>query len=255
MNDLNEFDTTDELVVTICTEDRWFNPWLYAKGGGLQALLDRFKHGVVKHEEITKARERKRRPDDAGTFEKVVEAIVANLALACLDPPPEGARIAIPLRKGTRRNRYENPELSTRTIRNVIEKMSEFDALSLSLGAYRRGTTTIFPTEWFANRVREWGVTFDDFGRRQSEEVIILKRKSKKEEDGWTFDDEATWVDYNDTETTDGFRTDLRALNRFLEAADLEFLDDGQEPIVNTRDRRLKRYFTVFKDGGETFDC
>ena len=254
MDDFNAFDTPDDGSLIIRIEDRWFDPWSYAKGDGLRALVDRSKRGIIAHEKITGARERNRRPSDAETHEAVVEAIVTNLARACVDPPPEGARIAIPLRKANHRNRYENPGLSTRTIRDVIKKMEEFDALSLRIGAYRRGTTTIFPTEWFGSQVQQCGVTLDDFGRRESEEVIILKRKAKDEHEGWTRDDESRWVDYFDTDITEALRAEVRAFNQFLEGAELEFLDDGQEPKVNTSDRRLKRYFTVFKDGGEIFD-
>ena len=221
----------------------------------LKALVESTIKGVEFHTEHTKPRAPARRQDDARTHRAVIEAIVANLAMAWLDPPPNGAHLAVPLRKATKRNRYENPELSTRMIRTEVEKMSEYQALSLRLGAYRQGTTTIFPTEWFGNRIQERGVTLGDFGRRESEEIIILKRKSKDEDDNsWSFDDETSWVDYQDTVETYEMRTEIQSLNRFLEEADLEFIDDGQEPRVNTSDRRLRRYFTVFKHGGQTFD-
>jgi hypothetical protein len=234
--------------------DRWFDPWLVAKGEGLQALVSKSLSGVDFHEKATQARRRTRKAIDQETHKAVVEVVVANLALACVNPPQAGQRIAVPLRKGSRRGRYQNDDLSTPLIRDVLEKLSEIQALDLQLGKKGVATTTISPTGWFANRVLENDVSLDDFGRRENEEVIILKRKHKDEDDGWTFEAGVSYEDYNDTDTTYTFRAEVQAFNRFLEAADMAFIDDGLEPKVNTNDRRLRRYFTAFRDGGQTFD-
>jgi hypothetical protein len=183
---MDEYDVFERLeeggVLIIESEDergdRWFDPWLCAKGKPLKALVESFWQGLEFHTDHTKPRARARRTDDAETHRAVMEALVANLAMAWLDPPPKGARLAMPLRKGTKRNRYENPELSTRMIRTEIEKLKELQAIALKIGNRGETTTTIFPSQWFGNRIQDHGVTLSDIGRRESEEVIVLIRGS-----------------------------------------------------------------------------
>ena len=85
MDDTTAFDIPDDGSQIIRIQDRWFDPWLYAKGDGLRTLVERSISGIIAHEKVTGRCERKRRPDDAVTHGAVGEAVVANLALACLD--------------------------------------------------------------------------------------------------------------------------------------------------------------------------
>lgn len=236
------------------SKDRWFDPWMCAKGDPLKALVDSFSKGLDFHEKKTNPRSRSRRPDDAETHRLVVEVLVANLVNFVLDPPGDGVRLALPLRKAVRRNRYENPALSTRIIRNVIGMLHEFRAVELTLGIPGRITTTVSPTAWFANRVQDHNVTLADIGRAEGEEVIILKRKNKAEGDGWTFDQGDSRVEYEDTNETHTLRGEVQAFNRFLDQADISFVDDSEDPKVNTSDRRLRRYFTSFLGQPHSFD-
>ncbi len=173
--------------------------------------------------------------------------------LSALIPHPKASSLLCRCARGHAGNRYQNPDLSTRVIRDVLERLSEFQAVELNLGK-KWNTTTVFPTQWFMNRVREKEVTLGDFGWRENEEVIILKRKDKAEDEGWTFEAGASYEDYEDTEETLGLRAEVRAFNRFLETSDVNFIADGLDPTVNTNDRRLRRYFTAFRDAGQTFD-
>jgi hypothetical protein len=61
-------------------------------------------------------------------------------------------------------------------------------------------------------------------------------------------------VDYADTATTRRYRRDMRRLNRFLNAADITFIDDGQEPPVDPNVVTLRRHLVVHGDQGPQFD-
>jgi hypothetical protein len=248
-----ELDAFDETATQARSRDRWFNPWLCAKGDGLKSLVESFVVGLQTHEKHTDARKRARRPNDIETLRRVVEVVVANLALACLDPPETG-RIAISFRKGNGRSRYDDPALSTLVIKDALTKWQEYEAVSMHIGSRQQRLSTIAPTQWFANRVADYKVSIDDFGTSEEEEIIILKRKNTSPEQGWSINNRADWEDYEDTGNSTALRAELRALNKFLKGADLGFAADGKHPSVNTRERTLRRYFTVFPKQPVTFD-
>jgi hypothetical protein len=101
--------------------------------------------------------------------------------------------------------------------------------LDLRLIPVPRGeVSSIAPTPWFGRKVVEAGAQLSDFGR---EEVVLLTRNSRKEPPWWEertpckVDREP--IDYADTPETQRYRDAIRHLNRFLNGADINFLDDG----------------------------
>jgi hypothetical protein len=238
----------------VTQRDQWFEPWLCAKGGGLQSLVEIMHSNMLFHEKQTNQRVRARKTADAETFRSTLEALIANLARASF--LPEGSRqVAISFRKARTRTRYENQALSTRMLRDLVRMLQELDAVDLQIGSYgKQRLSTVAPTTWFGNRVRDHKVSLDDFARSQYEEIIILKRKERGEEDSWSFDNTGKYEEYNDTPQTMKCREELKTLNEFLADADARFLDDGLEPMVNTSDRTLRRYFTVLKGQRQRFD-
>jgi hypothetical protein len=170
--------------------------------------------------------------------------------------PSETGRLALPRATGTKRDRYDNPHLAIRTLNAVVDRLNG-PVLDLTIGQRRLNTSSIAPTAWFRKRVDEAGVTVEDFGRDEHQEVIILNKTTRSE--GWT--EEGTWEpqraverrDYTDTSTTEAFCAQVRKLNAVLEAADIVFVDDGLLPAVDPLKRRLFRYFSV-TDDEERFD-
>ena len=119
----------------------------------------------------------------------------------------------------------------------------------------RRGAaSSVAPTERVVAMVREAGVTLEDFGRLEDEEVIRLSRKRKIGE-WWERRIERDEIDYTDTPETNAMRDAVRRINTWLEEAFIGFVDDGGGP-VDVRDRTLRRLFVIHEDDplGQRFD-
>jgi hypothetical protein len=233
-------------------KDRWLDQWLVAKGEPLKRLVASTTAGLLAHEKHTAPRERRRREKDHSTFEKNVEILTCNLAYAVLNPPETGL-IAYRRGKDKPKTRYDNRPLSQKVYLPVIEDMAELLMVSLNTGNPQKGLSTIAPRDWFARRVRDCGVSFGDFGRDPNEEVIILSRKKTRQTDFGPRKDVAL-VDYEDCREADLMREEVRSLNRFLEAADIDFEDDSKTPVVDPHRRTLTRRFSVIDEEPQRFD-
>jgi hypothetical protein len=232
--------------------DRWFDQWVTAKGEPLKHLVSSMLGGLAALERAARSRPRKRRPVDQVRYEAAVEVITCNLAYAVLNPPESGC-IAIRRGKRWKQTRYDNRMLSPKVITLVLNQFADLPIVTQRVGSSRTGLSTIAPTDWFAERTHEREVSFADFGRNSLEEVVILSTKSKPLTGaGWK--KYSIPVDYKDCEEADNSRAEVRALNRFLEDADITFLDDGQEPRVDPYQRTLTRRYTTLKRQRERFD-
>jgi hypothetical protein len=226
---------------------QWFDQWLVAKPGALKTLVDNTIRSVDHHEKHTGGRKRARRKQDRLHHEQRVEAIVCNLAHAVLLPPPEG-RIAVPLGHGGKgRSRYDSPVMG-KLLSPILSLLWDLDFLDKRRPSVLRGEVCV--SDWFARKVMEAGVSLADFDRREDEEVIILRRRAR----GSNHDARRHQIDYADTPETRKFRDDLRNLNTFLKAAQIDFLDDGLEPRINPIDRTLRRHFAILSNQKERFD-
>jgi hypothetical protein len=237
---------------------QWFDPWKTATGANLKTLVDRTVASVRHHEEHTKARARARREVDERHHIRRIEAVICNLAHAVLLTPPTG-RIATKLGKSNKvRSRYESPLLG-KPFSPLIWMLDELGFLDLKLIPVPRGeVSSIAPSPWFVGKVREAGVQLADFGRDDTEEVVLLSRNSREETPWW----EETGsrkvyrepIDYSDTPETERYRDAIRHLNRSLSGADIDFLDDGLEPRIDPFDRTLRRRFVLRPGQDPRFD-
>lgn len=225
------------------SSDRWFDQWLVARGDALKELVEATKKGLEFHEEKSSTRKRARREDDRKRWEVMVEVLVCNLAYGVLSKPETGY-LAIRRGKDRKPTRYDNTELSAKIVPTILDQFEEVQIIEQIKGSSIGGLTRIAPTEWFARRTHERGVHLDDFGRSESEEVIVLSRKSKSVGDGG-LEKRTHFINYKDTEETIQLRSEVRSLNRHLEQADFGFIDDGKEPKVDPCQRRLTRRFVL----------
>jgi hypothetical protein len=236
---------------------QWFDAWLVAKGDGLKALVDATVAFLDHHETHTRPRTRARKPLDEAHHLKRVEVVVCNLAHAVLMPPPTG-RIAVQLgnrRKG--RSRYDSPVLG-KPLSPLIWMLEEADFLHLNYSTLRGEVSSVAPSSWFVGKVTEHGVQLSDFGRDEAEEVVVLTRNTREMLPWWSQQGTRKLsrerIDYTDTPETNTYREAVRHLNAFLAAADIDFLDDGLEPLINPFDRTLRRRFLILPDQDECFD-
>jgi len=193
------------------------------------------------------ARKRARRPADLAVFRGTVEALVAHVAY-------EARRGAGPIRVSlnradlARKSRYHS-ELQSKQLPTIVRLLSTPDLAFLNM---TEGTA---PTPFSPGRQtrinagtrllsRISGVELDDIDRKPGEEVVLLKGPKE------TREVTADLIEYDDTEITEGYRAEVRRLNAFLKAADIQYMDDT--PAVDERNRHMKRRFTrgTFGCGG-----
>ncbi|HRF09997.1 MAG TPA: hypothetical protein PL193_15325 [Xanthobacteraceae bacterium] len=233
---------------------RWFDQWLVAKGDALCRLVDTTVHFLEQDEKHRGLRQRARRAQDAAHFNASVDAVVSNMAYAILVPSETG-RIAVKL--GSQRSgmtRYDNPALGSKPFRKLIHRLASLDVLSLKQADQRGEVSSIVPSEWFASKVGEHGISLADFGRSASEEVISLTRNRRSSGANEERVTERERIDYRETRATRLYRDELLNLNAFLAAADIAFIEDGLKPRVDPFDRTLRRHFVILSEQHQRFD-
>jgi hypothetical protein len=183
--------------------------------------------------------------------------LVANLIHHYLIGSP-GDGIAVPrshkeLAGKHARNRYE-PFAFPRSFPKMLDALSALGFAKITLGKYsgfpgQSKRTTVRAGPKLIELIEKHKVTLEDLSGRYDEEVIILSRPRR---DYW---DEGERIDYKDTATTERFRKELRAINEWLDNADISFDADVFKKRVNVRARQLRRQFTLgrFDRGGRLF--
>jgi hypothetical protein len=224
-------------------EDQWFDPWLVPVGEALDTLADDL-HALLLANETGRVRRRDKSALEA--FRAALRALLANLAAASLTPP-EGRALAVSLAKarGAGLGRYGHPVITVRFIGDVVRQLEANGLVRVTAGRIGRATT-LKPTPLLMDAFTRRTVSAGDAGWEDDDgsEVIILSRKV----DGWTNAAPITRTEklaYADTPETIALREQMRALNTRLARADVAFIDDGQQPHVNTRQRRLTRRFRL----------
>jgi len=230
---------------------RWLDQWLAPTGEPLKQLVERTRLLVEHDEQSGGGRQRRRRPVDEDHHRRRIEVLVANLALAVLDPPESG-RLAVNTSQGLRgRTRYDNPALGPKPMRDLMRRLENHQFLEWQYAKAMRGEKkSLAPTDWFRRKVEEFGVGLLDIGWRGGE-VIILTRNTHQRGTDWTTRDGNVHrepIGYRDTDETHGLRQQMERVNEWLADADIKFIDDGEKPLVNPNQRRLRRHFLLLPD-------
>ena len=232
---------------------RWLDQWMVAKGQPLRQLVESVTRLVALREPAHYPRKRARKEADVLNHRRAIEGVVCNLAYAMLSPPATG-RLAANTRHGEKgRSRYDCPAFG-KTLANLVYVLWKEDVLSYKRSPGRGEVTSIAPTCWFEQQVRERAITFADFGRDPAEEVIFLSRNSRNDEGlsaSASDRKRKERIDYDDTTTTDRYRNAVRQLNDFLTVADISFIDDGLKPLVDPFARTLSRRFVMLETQDE----
>lgn len=236
--------------------DRPFNGFRIAKSQRATDVVLDVRHQVQAYE-MHRIRQRAKRHEDQRAFERQVEALVCDLA--CREISKPGSWLAIPFSKHVlgRKSRYRSAALS-QTLPDVAQHMAspEMEFVEIIKGhrnpfepALSR-QTTIRAGKRLRDRIEDYQLELEDFGLGKAEEVIILK---DAKEDHW---DKGKWLQYEDTPQTIAYRDELQRINEWLEQANIEYIyTDTHEQVVDTSDRRLRRYFnnSSFEQGGRLF--
>ena len=230
---------------------RWLDPWLAATGEPLRRLVERTVALVEHDERSDNARQRRRRPLDEEHHQRRIEVVVANLALAVLDPPESG-RLAVNTSQGLRgRTRYDNPALGPKPMRDLMRRLENHQVLEWQFPKATRGEKkSLAPTDWFRRKVAEFGVGLLDIGW-QGGEMVVLTRNTHQQGTDWTTRDGTIHrerIGYRDSTETHHFRQQMERINEWLAGADIRFIDDGELPLVNANQRRLRRHFLLLPD-------
>lgn len=229
-------------------EPEWC-PWLYASTEPLKAAVTNVTKQALNAEQVLKdfRRKRARRPADLDVFDRTIESLVCHAAYEYL----RGAgaiRLTLDNNVLRRSSRYLSKQQGMQ-LPHILELLStpELAFLVVTKGekatAFSQGRqTTVAAGPRLISRLD--GITLDDIGRHPGEEVVLLKG-IKDDRTGL-----AELVDYDDTPFTDQYRTEVQKLNRFLKDADIDYV--GTTPLVDARDRHMKRRFTraAFGNGG-----
>ena len=238
--------------------DPWFNPHLGPNNASSAASAR--THAVIGVPLLavkTYKRKRALSDENLNTLYRVMIKLLANLIQHYLIGSP-GEGIPVPrshkeLAKKHARNRYE-PFSFPRSFPKMLDALSDLGFAKVTLGKYsgfpgQSKRTTVRAGPKLIALIQEHKVTLEDLSGRYDEEIIILSRAKHG------YGDEGERIDYKDNATTERFRKELRAINEWLDRADISFEAGVSKKRVNVRARQLRRQFTLgrFDRGGRLF--
>lgn len=232
--------------------DLWFNPYRRPRSAAARAMVADVSKQLQSLERYYRLRQRARRPADQEAFEATVSAICCDLVYNHLKGNRGGTAITRSNKVLGTRSRYR-PIAYGKALPAILDNMArpEMDFIVQKLGnsSYEGAAkrTTIEPTECLLSRIDDFKLTLADFGVSSDRELIVLKRKKAG------FWDEGAIIEYEDIPTTLRFREEIRRINAFLEASDIEYC--GVKKDIDAGDRQLRRVFSLarFDRGGRLF--
>ncbi|MBU3000017.1 hypothetical protein KO491_09205, partial [Roseovarius nubinhibens] len=231
--------------------ERPFDPWRSPITPSAQDFVDEVAAFLEAHEEVAGLRERKRRPNDQRTFERMVTALASDLAINALCDEATGLHLSRSNRHLGRVSRYGNAATS-KTLRQLLDLMAApgVALIEQELGFRAKSgqskRTVVFPSVRLQQLVQQHELTPADFGERPCPEPIELKSYpvSRKKR--------GQLIDYPETALTMVLRSQVREINAFLSMAKLDFTGPA---AVDVNKRQLRRVFTreSFESGGRLF--
>lgn len=238
------------------TKDREFNPWRTAATPAAKSLVEEVRKQLLDLEDRVSPRVRARRSVDQITFDKQVDALVADLAYEHLAHPKRRVSTTMSKQILGNQGRYGSPvlgktyphivKLLTKPELGLVDRMggSKFDWEDDGVKQ-----TTLKADTGLVSMIQKHKLFVDDFQVVNTGEVIILR--SERE----TFSDDKEDIQYKDTPTTDLYRTQVEKINSWLASADIEFDETLRDTFIDARDRHLVRIFNnaSFEQGGRLF--
>ncbi|WP_396328903.1 hypothetical protein [Burkholderia anthina] len=237
------------LVDGLEPRDRHFSGFLVS---GSEPLDELVREAIGKVEAVM-PRKRARRVVDQQMFEAQVETLVCEAIYRELEAAEQWVTIPRAKAKLGQKSRYRAPVLRE-SVTAVLDALSSPSVGFLEQrkgepSASARGPQTTFrPSAELLAQAFRLGIGWDDFDRRDGEEVIVLK---EAREDHWS---DPERLEYVDTEETSRYREQLREINGWLRGADLKLVSSSWLD-VDLWNRHLRRYFNAgsFELGGRLY--
>ncbi|SOE81965.1 hypothetical protein SAMN05446927_5267 [Caballeronia arationis] len=235
------------------TKDQHFNSHRIARSAPLGALVGEVIREVEQHEQSNGARNRKRKQQDQAVFERQIECLISEAAFRDFEEPGESVTISRSKQVLGRYNRYQSSVMG-KTLPTLLDALSSpamglFETTKGVGGSIRvRGVQTTYrASPKLLGRLAPLRLSWSDFGLHRDEEVIVLKAPKEGHRS------KAKRIQYEETGQTIALRAEMRAINDWLESADIAYL--GMPWEVDATDRRMRRTFNKgrFDLGGRMF--
>jgi hypothetical protein len=235
---------------------RPFNPWRTPKTDRAKAVVGDVLNQVQNFEKYLRKLQRRRKAADQQTFEATITAVICDLIHHHLSRQGDGVFITRSNQILGRKSRYR-PLAYGKSLPDTLDRLAtpEMEFVAQQLGGlnpfFGDRRTIIRAGKRLITRIEEHGITFDDLGESEEQEVIVLKETKA---DYW---DEGELAEYKDTPDVVRYRQQMHAINSWLADADLNVDESVVEngKLVDLNDRRLRRVFTRghFDCGGRLF--
>lgn len=232
--------------------DRPFNPSRRPRSPAATELVNEVARLLQNYEDHFGVRKRKRKADDQVTFETTVSAVLCDLVHFHLTGGSGAIHVTRSNQELGTASRYRSPALNKR-LPHVLDLLAapEMAFLVQKVGADshlgNRRRTTISPSARLVRRIVGAGIDVGDLRVAEDHETIQLKSEKGH------FWDEANLLEYDDSELTVSLRTEMAAINRWLDGAAIEFDPIVQKSAAANVDHQQRWLRRVFTRG--SFDC
>lgn len=218
-------------------KDRSFQSFRVPRSDTAKSVVAGVVNQIQNYEKHFGLRKRARRKVDQEIFAATIAAVICDaIHRFCEDPD---GKIAV-TRSHTllgHKSRYRSPALET-TLPKLLDRLRapEMDFIKMDMGGRSEEMieggimrtvgkqTTIQAAPALIRRINDNNLWFSDLDTSETEEIIILKAEKARGEAG-------EWLDYEDTQDTLRYRSDLRSVNEWLTQADIEFYEQSDATV------------------------
>lgn len=204
--------------------DRFFDAFRDASTSQAKAVVSDIVQQLQGYEQYYELRKRDRKLKDQKIFEETVTAVCCDLVHAHLTHPDIHISISLSNQKLGRKSRYRSPA-EGKTLPYIIKLMAaeEMAFLEIEKGLkplyfedeagwhkVQGKRSTIKAEKKLISRIESNELGYDDLGRSESEELIVLKAEKKNHADSGKL------LEYEDTQTTNLYRQQMQEINTWM---------------------------------------
>ena len=240
--------------------DRSFSPYRipYDVGDNIaQIIVNNVLNQIRNYELFKGLRRRSRRKSAHNNLMAAITALVCDLMHRAVTSEKGAGRIHLSRRTTVKqKNRYQSAFEGRPTVEALdILTAPEMGFAELAeRGDYYAGRQTAYKAgPSLLNLIDDHKIVPEDMTLSDDEEIVILKSAKPTQDDlKAAHENRARWLDYADTDRSNGYRDEMRRINAYLRHADIDY-SGGK--FVDLTNRRQRRYFNnaSFTEGGRLF--